>query len=371
MNYEEYLDELLEAYEDAFQNLPVYKGGKSLPKMNDVDRLARDIAFECVLGGDRFDAKDVAEHLDGISISEMNLLKDRIKYHAVDFAPAEHRQDAFLNRMIDGMTSLVKVSDSTLIRQAFLDMSVRKERGAWFRFEDGDYRQCMSAVIDADRLGEGKRDMPRVRVTPDEVAKAKASLLLESYGEEVRMDGPVLTVNIKSYGEMEPGTSLYVRRVRDDLESDPLKLTYFVTYAHENGGKSTSLFSSLEPAELDRLIRALDTEIEYRKGRNLMEESDLAVLSFPADIRVQAPVANERDGGRNFYAERIFYGVDNEIMVAGKYMFQTEVVNFPLREFSDKSLSVINAESEKVLKALTMKADSMKAKPSKAVRSID
>ena len=164
------LDEVLDAYEEAFENLPVYQRSNYM-KMNDVDRLARDVAFEIILGGDRFEPSDVAAHLDGISRPEMGLFKKRVEYHTVDFAPEEMRTPDFVGRMVEGWTQGVRLSDGAGIREAFSAAYNRQERGLWFRFDDGSVRRCDRAVTDAMWNGE-----ELARMDPKPLSAAEAAV---------------------------------------------------------------------------------------------------------------------------------------------------------------------------------------------------
>ena len=349
---EEQLDELLDAYEEAFETLPLYKMHKPHMTekkdtvlgtfMSSADSLARDIAYEIVLGGDRFDSYDVKPVLDGMTRAEMNFFKDRIRYHAVDFAPEEYRTDDFLSRMIEAWTEGVDVKESWEIRPEFQKMHDRQERGKWFRFADGGFRKCEKATVDCQWQEFERVGMVPEPISPFEVAREKADALISLYGRDVNLDGPVRTVDIISFGALESGYVMSVRRNVDALAEKPADHTYFITYTTPSG-KSSTLLSHLPPEEMDRFIDMMDQEKQLRAGGRLGWTERSEPLLLPSGTVVMAPEP-DADGVSAFEVKSLWENIDGEVIVSGHYAegrSSGRQVSFNLGDFSDKGISVI------------------------------
>ena len=320
--------------------------------MSSADSLARNIAYEIILGGDRFDAYDIKPVLDGMSRAEMNLFKDRIRYHAVDFCEAEHRPDDFLSRMIEAWTKDVVVRESWEIRPDFQRMHDRQERGKWFRFADGSFRRCDRATVDCQWQESERAGMDPSPVPSFEVARERADALISLYGREVSLDGPVETMDILSYGALESGYVMSVRRNVDVLAQKPADHTYYITYTTPSGHSST-LLSHLTPEEMDRFIDMMEQEKQLRAGGRLGWTERSEPFLLPSGTVVMAPEPGA-DGERAFEAKSLFENTDGDVIVSGNFVSGGKgtgpVGNFYLRDFSDKSVSIITGASAQVLK---------------------
>lgn len=349
------LDEVLDAYEEAFENLPVYQRSNYM-KMNDVDRLARDVAFEIILGGDRFEPSDVAAHLDGISRPEMGLFKKRVEYHTVDFAPEEMRTPDFVGRMIEGWTQGVRLSDGTGIREAFSAAYNRQERGLWFRFDDGSVRRCDRAVTDAMWRGEELARMDPKPLSAAEAACIKADALISRYGSEVRRDGWYQEVSLDSFSMNPDGDRVSVMRDRDDLARSVGEHSYYMTY----DGRTTPV-RDLNQTMAERLILWMDNEKAMRESVSLTREDSLlhegAVIGLPDDTVIYAPVP-ERGVSSPFKATAVFDTPDGRTMVSGRFVGDSPrkpELNFPLSELSDNSVSKVRQATDVILKGVLSK----------------
>lgn len=362
MDTDKRTDAVLDAYDEAFRTLPVYGNGNVMDrKMNDVDRLARDVAFEIVLGGDRFDPADVAAQLDGISPREMQVFRGRIAYHAEDFAPPEYRTEDFMNRMTEAWTAGVRLDGrSDSLRRAFSETELHSDRGRWFRFRDGSFRKCTKAAVDAMWRGRDLEGLEAGPVTPLDVLRAKADALIAKYGKEVRLDGPWDSVDVDTYGLSEAGHVMSLRRNVDILARKPEDHVYYVTYRTPSGSSST-LLSHLEPEEMERMIGVVDGETAFRGGLSVMNGvpglSGGSLVALPQDTVVYAPEYGPTQT-KSFVAASVFVGPGEGVMVSGRFTGQdkgTPDFNYPLADFSDRSVAVIKEATDRSMKAVLSK----------------
>lgn len=322
-------------------------------KMSDMDRLARDIAFEIVLGGDRFDPSDVKEMVGTVSRAERNVFQDRIRYHAVDFAPEEYRTAEFLDRNIEVWTGGLKIHDGVELRQDFDEMLHRNERGAWFRFSDGSFLRCEKAVSDAMWNSRERFGMDPDPVSPYKVALYKSDALINKYGHQVKRDMYYHAVDLDSYGMTSEGSILTVMRQEDIVSDDP-KHKIFVVVEKTPEKTSAALLSQYPDEELERLIGILDTESSVRQSLSLMKEgepmSEGAVVALPEKTIVTAP--EQSPYGSDFVVTSVFVKSEGFTMVSGHYvgMRGGPERNFLLRDFSDKGVATIKNATDVAMK---------------------
>lgn len=103
-------------------------------KMN-LDDFARDIAFEIQLGGDRFGPDDVRDILRGIPRKDLQEFRDRIEYHAVDFAPVFIvDNNEFVREYIDKWLSGVQTAETLGVEPQirFSSEGLLRDRGEFF-----------------------------------------------------------------------------------------------------------------------------------------------------------------------------------------------------------------------------------------------
>ena len=315
-------------------------------KMNSVDSMARDIAMECILGGDRFDPQDVADMLGPVSRTEAELLKKRIAYHAEDFAPPEFRPKEFLDKEIAAWTGALSVrEDDFSIRPAYSEMTAREDRGKWFRFSDGKIRRCEKAVASAmwPERSLGSENLPE-RISSLEAAEYKADALISSYGSEIERDDKYEYMDVKSYGSSAEGSFMKIYRNVDILAEHPLQHLFLLESDHPEG-KPIVTFDSLPDGELDRLCGILDTELSVRKGLSLMHGLDSlpesAMLALPKGTIVRSP--EQMPFGNTFSVSALFVGPDGSSFVSGTYFgdLSGQEYNYRLSEFSDVGIATI------------------------------
>ena len=245
------------------------------------DDLARDVAFEIQLGGDRFGPDDLAG--EKMSLYELAVFKERIKYFAKDFVPESMDTDDFVAGAVESWVRFIQVDDRLAgdLRDEFREMQEHRDRGKWFAFYEG-YLRCDLArkedMWDAEFLKKNIRRQESVDTLT--VAKEKAHRLLfgggkydpRRYGREVMMDGPVMTMDIESYGVVGDGSVLSLRAYVDILNNDdPKKTVFFLTHTTYDGDGQPTMrsraLSDLDQRELDALIGIMDTESDVRMGR--------------------------------------------------------------------------------------------------------
>ena len=145
-----------------------------------LDSLARDVAFEIELGGDRLEPADLREMLNGISRAKLDLFRRRVEYHAVDFYPplpfpgaeADAQNAAFVRKYLDMWTDGVVTAEDLGVQleaSPFL-VAPREDRGVFFLFPDGDVRRCTKATREAMWPKEDALVMEHLKPLPAEQA---------------------------------------------------------------------------------------------------------------------------------------------------------------------------------------------------------
>ena len=324
--------------------------------MNDVDRLARDVAFEIVLGGDRFDPADLAEQLSGVSRPELDIFRNRVRYHAEDFAPPEYRTADFMDRMVDAWTGSIP-TEGTDVRKAFMEAAQVRDRGSWFKFADGEYRRCDKASSDAMWNEKERALIVSGPVEPFEVVRSKADRLINEYGREVRLDNRWDSVDVDTYGMTAAGHVMSLRRDVNDLAKGPEDHVYYVSYKTPNGSSST-LLSKHEKHELEWLANVIDGERAFRKGVGVMNDmpglSGGSLISLPPETLVAAPEMGPSQR-YEFEASSVFVGPNDAAMVSGRFVGQrpdTPEYNYPLKDFSDHAVARIKEATDRSMKTV-------------------
>jgi len=159
-------------------------------KMNyNLDALARDVAMEINLGGFRLDPDDLADVLSGISRSDLDIFRSRVRYHSVDFAPAGREDDAhylaWLEKSIDGFLSGVKPKDNSESKGPgwFEGEKLYEDRGKYFLLMTGVIERCEKASRYAMWGTSAADSLKPVEVPSAKVNESLASLLLKRYGD--------------------------------------------------------------------------------------------------------------------------------------------------------------------------------------------
>lgn len=153
---------------------------------NNYDVIARDLAFEIHLGGDRFDAEDLHEVLRGIPQKDLDTFRSRVLYHAKDFVPDEPRFHAFAERMVDSWLSGVETAEmlGRKVRESwFRPETLHEDRGKNFLMDDCSVRRCEKATAES-AWGPKVREHVLKEMTDREVVEYNADWLLSTYGKE-------------------------------------------------------------------------------------------------------------------------------------------------------------------------------------------
>jgi len=300
-----------------------------------LDSVARNMAFELALGGDRFGPEDIQEMLGNFSLGELNLLRNRVIYHAVDFDPVGV-SDGFIGRAFDSWGLSPTCPEPSRLGKDYLELSERKDRGLWFRFNDGSLRKCRKAVREA-MWGSGVLSglSSPDPLSPIGAAKVMAGGLIDRYGERINLDGPCDSAEVLSYST-DTGCSMSVRRIVDDL-TPPADRLFYVTYKTPNGRVST-LFDALEEDEAGRLADSLAYEAEYR----LSPDMSLAG-PFGEESRkdLPRPVAVTTSVGDRYMVEAFL--VDREsgnvsLLARPEDIREGRLMSLPLSSLSDSSV---------------------------------
>ena len=158
-----------------------------------IEDLARDVAFEIHLGGDRFGPDDVAEWLKGISKEDLEIFRSRVMYHSMDFAPNEPLYVNFAKRSLDMWLSGIETSGPSNGKQEswYKNLPLHEDRGKYLVFDDGNIRLCDKATAEAAWGKEVRRHIISEMKELD-VCRHNLDSLLSSYGHnrngEIRTD---------------------------------------------------------------------------------------------------------------------------------------------------------------------------------------
>ena len=350
-------------------------------KRNDFDCLARDVAFEIVLGGDRFEPCDVAERLDGCSKAELDIFRDRVRYHSVDFAPPEYRTEDFIERMVTAWTKDIRTrTDRELADAGLRVVSVQAEeaarildRGKWFRFSDG-CRQCLKGTREAMWTAKDMTMLVSDEPVPaNEVLRGRVDSLISRYGHEVQLDGPYDSMDISSVGLTDGAASMTIRRRVDILAQGVEGHQYYVV-ERAPGEMKVSNVMSFNPREADRLIGILETEESLRQSSTLVSERspfpDGVLVGFPEPVRVS--MARDDTGLFPFEVSSVFCTPDGRAMVSGRYLHQLRSdpeYNFPLSDLTDKGISDVRKTMDTAMRKTLAKLQGIETTPLDARRA--
>lgn len=128
-----------------------------------LDAVARDIAIEIHLGGDRFGSEDIAAILEGIPRADLDMMRSRIHAHAEDYYPpfsrySKEESRKFTEDGIDHFFSAVRTAED-LGRQPgeswFKGVNLRNDRGKIFLLPDGTITECPRLTRESAWDGDG------------------------------------------------------------------------------------------------------------------------------------------------------------------------------------------------------------------------
>lgn len=307
------------------------------------DILARDVAFEIVLGGDRLSPADVREKVKLLDVDSFSLFLHRVEYHAQDFTS----HDDFVRSVTEGgwfrdqMTSAQGIS---------LDpASFPKDRGKWFVNPGGVYEKCDRAAAWA-KWGvsfEGRR------VEALEVAKARADALLDAHGREICDDFFWDEAEILSRYGLPEGHSVSVRRDVNRVGGEDLSAGdhhYYVVVSTPEGRVTEALLEK-EPGELDRFIDMVDHEMEYRKAlqqsaapaqeAEFIQGDSCPELSFSTPMKMH----HELDGN-DYLVNSVFIPPFGSLMLDAVNEKSGAKVCIPLSALSDRELDTVRKCTE-------------------------
>lgn len=153
-----------------------------------IENIARDLAFEIHLGGDRFGPEDLAEVLRGISEADLKIFRERTLLHARDFAPAESSFVSFAERMVDmwlkDIETAEKLGKPAPKKSMYKDVVLSDDKGKYFAFDDGSIRRCKETTIEAAWGAEARKHV-LVEMSEKDVVLHDVDLLFSSYGHNL------------------------------------------------------------------------------------------------------------------------------------------------------------------------------------------
>lgn len=182
----------------------------------DIADLARDIAFEICLGGDRFTPEDAQQWLEGIPESDIDTLRHMIYIHSCDFSHPEAQSPRFVERMTDMWLDGIKTAESlgrTPGKSWFegIDTSIAFYR--YFVFDDGRIQRCNQATVRAAWGREAEKHIVGV-MDESAVLKHYAEALLKDYGYNV--DG-IRKVELSSGVSLPEGRFVSLEKKGDEI----------------------------------------------------------------------------------------------------------------------------------------------------------
>ena len=226
-----------------------------------IENMARDLAFEIHLGGDRFGPDDVREWLEGISESDLKIFRERVLLHARDFAPAEPMYESFASWMVGEWLSGVRTAED-LGREVkgswYTGITLSNDKGKHFLFWDGSNHTCNAATVEAAWGRDVRKDIAR-EISEKDLAEHWCGVLLHNYGHN--RNGSV-QVDFITHCSLPEGTVCAVRREKDVLllvmDSDIL-------------GASTVPLGQVYDAYPSLLSSAISFELDERIFRDVRE----------------------------------------------------------------------------------------------------
>lgn len=266
---------------------------KNTEKTFSLDVLARDVAFEICLGGDRFGPDDLALMLEGITITDLETFRKRVVYHAGDFGygvPFGEARDQQLRIFVEkesiSWCSYVKTAeslgfDTTSRKSWFEGLTLNEDRGKYFLFTGGYVRRCEKATREV-AWGEAATGSSLVMELPKEkVPKAICSLILCNYGKNT-MSGRECTC--VGYMNIPEG------RVNKIVEQGEGNLTFVLETGETMDVRK--VFERHPDATISALMDELDEQACY--AFNLRREAS----NKKEELRNKANILINRFGGR-------------------------------------------------------------------------
>lgn len=145
----------------------------------DMESLARDLAFEIQLGGDRFGPDDLYQMIDGIGADDLETFRSRVMLHAKDFAGGSlHDNESFVRRQVDMWLADIRTAESLGKKPTamYTGIDLADDKGKYFLFWDGSMRKCESATVTA-AWGADVKGKIVSSLTPLEVAERYFDML--------------------------------------------------------------------------------------------------------------------------------------------------------------------------------------------------
>ena len=156
--------------------------------MYNIENMARDLAFEIQLGGDRFDSDDLREWLRGIPEADLKVFRERVLLHARDFAPEDLKYTSFVERMVGQWLKGVETAETLgkVVKPGqswYKGIALPEDKGKHFLFDDGSIRDCGSATAEAAWGTDVRKHILR-EMSDRDLAIHYADVLVSSYGHD-------------------------------------------------------------------------------------------------------------------------------------------------------------------------------------------
>ena len=247
----------------------------------DLESLARDVAFEIQLGGDRFDPDDLGEMLQGIPKKDLDTFRERVALHAQDFAPkwggVVRANEGFVQKQLDIWLAHVHIAEELGYKVGdswYKGMDLSYDKGTYFVFDDCSVKLCEAATA---RAMWGKEAAARAirRMNAAEVAEHTFDLL----------------VNPGDTSRFCSNTGFPEGRVESVSRSEDGKERYF----NLEDGSRMSLSEAIGKYP-SFILNVLDYEADERLYREISEA--MLKRQDVADFRMMAAELIDRDGRR-------------------------------------------------------------------------
>lgn len=312
------------------------------------DCLARDIAFEICLGGDRLDPVDVQMHLDGISPENLAVLKERVRLHCMDFPSGHTTFEEFVSRQIDSWFDGVRVGQAGHLWPGRVLAAFRSDKGKHFLFKDGSVRECPCATVYAawgrDCLD---KDIDRELSLRDVLARSIHDLV-SAYGTPFRAEYDYNAVDFAIDAQsFDPEWSVIRVMESVDRSRDGSRVACVTLRSSSDGSLRTRSVNEFPEDMIPAAIAAVKSECELRRE----------TLGEPVDLRVgvkghlEVAVPEERGGGR-LVVDSLFICPVGELLVHGKATLGGAEMTVPVAALGDVDIARLREATDPLAKSL-------------------
>ena len=332
------------------------EGRVMIKDIEQIDYLARNVAFEIIFGGDRLDAGDVKVFLDGASKGSLDRIRERTLQHCYDFYGESTR--SFLERQLHYWYDGVAVGKEELPAGA----SFRDDRDKWFRLPDGSI-DCCHRLLREVEFGKSENGFVYQEVPLREVLLKQAAFLVDTCGQMIPGLEGAAEYNMSYTPPFENGSKIsMVERLPgkavDDLGS------YQIEFCDTDGRSSRLNFNKLDDEMCRMALSVFSREISRFE---MMAELDMTenILAGSEGVKIEngsvieLPLSH-RDETVRIRLESVFKGEDGNLRVEGSVLPEgREKISLRVDSASDKAIRDILVSTDVALKKIMKESPSL------------